>query len=407
MQDRRAFGKLKDRRKVQRNLALTRYVLLIVATFPGIYYLLALYSSWRFFRTAEKAKPDPGFTPPVSNLQPIRGLDREAYENFASLCRQDYPDYELLFCVGSSDDPVVPVIEKLARDFPERSIRLFYGADRSGVNDKVAKLARLVSEARNEVLVINDSDVRVDPDYLRTVVAPLRDPHVGAVTCFYASTEDRTFAEKLQSVGMMSDFFAGILVAQQLEGVRFALGTTIATTRTRLAEFGGYESLVNRPGDDFLVGNLIAEHGHIVKLLPHSVLAVSDYSSFGQLIHKRLRWMVVMRHMRPWGHAGLVFTQGLPWCLIAMALFPSPFAACALFGGYLALRGSMMWTIGIHGLRRRDLWRRIPLIPLWDAFAFLIWLASFTRRSLRWRDSDYYIRDGQLVPAVSTAEPRQ
>ena len=220
-------------------MPLIKYVLLLVATFPGIYYLLALYSSWRFFRTANRTKPKPGFTPPVSNLQPIRGLDHEAYENFASLCRQDYPDYELLFCVGSSDDPVVPVIEKLARDFPERRIRLFYGSGRSGANDKVAKLARLVSEARNEVLVMNDSDVRVDPGYLRTVVAPLQDPRVGAVTCFYASTEDKTFAENLQSVGMMSDFFAGILVAQQLEGVRFALGTTIATTRTRLAEFGG------------------------------------------------------------------------------------------------------------------------------------------------------------------------
>jgi ceramide glucosyltransferase len=382
-------------------LTVIKYVALLVATFPGIYYLLALYSSWRFFLASNRTKPDSGFTPPVSNLQPIRGLDHEAYENFASLCRQDYPDYELLFCVSSPDDPAVPVIEKLARDFPERPIRLFYGSGRSGVNDKVAKLARLVSEARNEILVMNDSDVRVSPDYLRTVVAPLQDARVGAVTCFYASTEDRTLAENLQSVGMMSDFFAGILVSQQLEGVRFALGTTIATTRTRLAEFGGYESLVNRPGDDFLVGNLIAEHGHTVKLLPHCVLAVSDYATFRELVHKRLRWMVVMRHMRPWGHAGLIFTQGLPWCLAAIALYPSPLAACAWLGGYLFLRMAMMWTIGVHGLRRPGLWKRMPLIPVWDAFAFLIWLASFTRRSLRWRDGQYYIRDGQLVPVVN------
>lgn len=381
-------------------MTLIKYVLLLVATFPGIYYLLVLYSSWRFFRAAKRAKPKYGFTPPISNLQPIRGLDHEAYENFASLCRQDYPDYELLFCVGSGDDPAVPVIEKLARDFPERRIRLFRGAGLGGVNDKVNKLVRLVSEARNEVLVMNDSDVRVDPGYLRTVVAPLQDPNIGAVTCFYASTEDKTFAENLQSVGMMSDFFAGLLVSQQLEGVRFALGTTIATTRTRLAEFGGYESLANGPGDDFLVGKLIAEHGHTVKLLPYSVLAVSDYASFGQLLHKRLRWMVVMRHLRPWGHFGLISTHGLPWCLVAIALYPSPLAACAWLGGYLALRVAMMWTIGIHGLRQPGLWKRMPLIPLWDALAFLIWLASFARRSLRWRDGEYYIRDGQLVPLV-------
>jgi ceramide glucosyltransferase len=379
------------------------YVVLLFATFPAIYYLMALYSALRFFRAARPLRSGADFTPPISNLQPIRGLDHEAYENFASLCRQNYPDYELLFCVSSDDSPAVPVIEKLARDFPERRIRLLHGSGRDGLNDKVAKLVRLVSEARNEVLVINDSDVRVEPNYLRTIVAPLRDPSIGAVTCFYASTEDKTFAENLQSVGMMSDFFAGILVSTQLEGVRFALGTSIATTRSRLAEFGGYESLVNRPGDDFLVGNLIAEHGHKVELLPYTVLAVSDYASFSQLVHKRLRWMVVMRHMRPWGHFGLLFTHGLPWALAAIAVRPSVLVACVSLGGYLALRTAMMAVIGIYGLKRRGLWKRMLLIPLWDAFAFLVWMVSFTRRSLRWRDNDYYIRNGELVPVATTA----
>jgi len=387
---------------VHYTLALIVYVVLLFATFPAIYYLMALYSALRFFSAARRPRPAADFTPPVSNLQPIRGLDHEAYENFASLCRQDYPDYELLFCVSSDDSPAVPVIEKLARDFPERRIRLLQGSGQDGVNDKVAKLVRLVSEARNEVLVINDSDVRVEPSYLRTIVAPLRDPNIGAVTCFYASTEDKTFAENLQSVGMMSDFFAGILVSTQLEGVRFALGTSIATTRRRLAEFGGYESLVNRPGDDFLVGHLIAEHGHKVELLPYTVLAVSDYASFSQLIHKRLRWMVVMRHMRPRGHFGLLFTHGLPWALAAIAVHPTALVACVSLGAYLALRVAMMATIGIYGLKRRGLWKRMPLIPLWDAFAFVVWLISFTRRSLRWRDNDYYIRDGELVPVATT-----
>ncbi len=192
------------------------YVILFVATFPFAYYLIVLYSAARFFGAARQA-PDAAFTPPVSNLMPIRGLDPDAYENFASLCRQNYPDYELLFCVGSLDDAVVPVLEKLQRDFPERSIRVIVSSQRTGVNDKTMKLAQLVREAKHDFLVINDSDVRVYPDYFRTVIAPLRNPRAGAVTCFYLSSDESTFADNLHTIGMMSDFFAGILVAWQLE----------------------------------------------------------------------------------------------------------------------------------------------------------------------------------------------
>jgi len=377
-------------------------VFLGIAAIPFIYYLIALYSTWRFFRLPARRKaPSRSFTPPVSNVKPIRGLDPDAYENFASFCRQDYPDYELLFCVGDRDDPVLPVIEKLARDFPERPIRVLFGSGRDASNDKVAKLARLVSEARHEVVVVNDSDVRVGPDYLRTVVAPLADPKVGAVTCFYVPTDETTFAESLQSIGMFSDFYAGILVAWQLDGVKFALGPTIATTRTRLAAFGGYQSLENRPADDLLVGRLIADQGYEVELLPYTVLAVADYQSMRDLIHKRMRWIVVMRHMRPWGHLGLLLTQGLPWSLAAIAVHPSAAVALGFLGTYMGLRLAMTWMIGVWGLKQRGLWKKMPLIAAWDAVAFCIWLASFARRSIRWRGSDYHIRDGMLVPALT------
>jgi len=373
---------------------------LTIACIPFIYYLLVLYSACAYFRRARPACT--GFTPPVSNLKPIRGLDPGAYENFASFCRQDYPDYELLFCVGDRDDPVLPVIEKLQQDFPERRIRVLFGSGRVAANDKVAKLARLVSEAAHEVVVVSDSDVRVSPDYLRTVVAPLADPDVGAVTCFYVPTDERSFVDGLQSMGMFSDFYAGILVAWRLDGVKFALGPTIATTRARLAEFGGYESLENRPADDLLVGRLIAGQGHEVALLPYRVLAVADYQSMSDLVHKRLRWIVVMRHMRPWGHLGLLLTQGLPWSLAAVAVCPTAAAALGYLGAYLALRCAMTWTIGVWGLKQRGLWKRMALIPLWDALAFGIWLTSFGRRSIRWRGSDYLLRDGRLVPAAGS-----
>jgi ceramide glucosyltransferase len=376
-------------------------VVLAVAAIPFIYYLIALFSSWQFFRrTWPRSAADHTFTPPVSNLKPIRGLDPDAYENFASFCQQDYPDYELLFCVGGDDDPVVPVLQKLARDFPERRIRVLFGSGGRGSNDKVVKLARMVSEAQHEVVVISDSDVRVRPNYLRTVVAPLADPRVGAVTCFYAAIEDKTLTDSLQTIGMFSDFYAGILVARQLDGVKFALGPTIATTRTRLAGFGGYEAIDNRPADDLLVGRLIAEQGYEVELLPYTISTVADYGSLRDLFHKRLRWIVVMRHMRPWGHLGLLLTQGLPWSLAAIAIHPSAGVALGYLGTYLTLRFAMTSMVGIWGLKQTSLWKKFGLIPVWDALAFLIWTTSFARKSIRWRDGEYYIRDGRLVPVV-------
>ena len=178
------------------------------------------------------------------------------------------PEYEIVFCVGDASEPALPTIQRLIRDFPECQIRVLIGSGRVATNDKVAKLARLSAEAKYETVVMSDSDVRVQPDYLRTIVAGLADPKVGAVTCFYAPvpSEEKTFVQRVQSVGMLSDFYAGILVARQLDGVKFALGPTIATTRTRLAGFGGYAAIENRPADDLLVGRLIAEQGYEVRV---------------------------------------------------------------------------------------------------------------------------------------------
>lgn len=386
-----------------------RYLILGIAAIPFIYYLIAFYSAWQFFRRSaspQENTPSRAFTPPVSNLKPVRGIDPDAYENFASFCRQDYPDYEVLFCVGEESDPIMPVLEKLKRDFPERRIRVLFGSGGKGSNDKVIKLAHLVSGAQNEVLVISDSDVRVRPDYLRNVVAPLADTKVGAVTCFYVPIEDKTFTDNLQTIGMVSDFYAGILVAQQLDGVKFALGPTIATTRTALASFGGYQKIQFRPADDLLVGRLIAEQGYKVELSHYSISTVADYASLSGLLHKRLRWFVVMRHMRPWGHIGLLLTQGLPWTLTAIAVYPSAAVAIGYFGTYLCLRLAMTWLVGIWGLKQDSLWKKLALIPLWDAVSFSIWLASFARNSIRWRDGQYYIRNGQLVAAAPPdAEP--
>jgi len=377
-----------------------RIALLAVCAIPFIYYGIAIFSCLRFFRSAKSESN--GFQPPVSNLKPVRGLDPEAYENFASFCRQDYPDYEIVFCVGDADDPAMPVLEQLKREFPNTQIRIVIGSGRNGTNDKVAKLARLVEEARFEHLVISDSDVRVEPDYLSKLIAPLEDPSVGAVTCFYVPLSETTWVQRLQDIGMLSDFYPGILVAKQLDGVKFALGTTISTTRRHLHEFGGYPRLENQPADDLQVGRLIAEQGHEVVLLPYCISTVPDYQSLRELFFKRLRWITVMRHMRPWGHFGLMFTLGLPWALLAFAVEPAAVIATAYLGGYFVARSFLTLLVGPWGLKQRGVWAKLAFIPFWDAMATLIWAVSFTRKSIRWRGRDYRIVDGNLVPAMET-----
>lgn len=378
-------------------------ILLFLAAIPFIYYSIAIFSGWRFFRQASsRTARNSLFTPPVSILKPVRGVDPETYENFASHCRQDYPEYEIIFCTGSPDDPSVPMINKLMADFPACPIRLIYSDGHTAVNDKVAKLRLLTKEAKYDVLVINDADVRVKRDYIRSVVAPLQDAKVGGVTCFYVSTDETNLPERLHTVGMISDFYPGILVAWQLDGVKFALGPTIVTTRDNVRDFGGFESLENRPGDDLLVGRLIAQQGREVVLLPYAIHTVPDFDSLQALWRKRTRWMLVMRHMRPWGHLGLIFTFSLPWSIAAVAVYPTAAIAAAYFGTYAFFRCAMTYLVGAHGLKQPGIWKKIPLVPLWDLMAFAIWVASFFRRSILWRGVEYHIRDGQLVLAQSS-----
>ncbi len=343
------------------------------------------------------------FTPPVSCLKPIKGLDIEAYENYASFCRQDYPEYEIVFCIDPGD-PALAVIERLVREFPEQDIRVLFGSGRVAVNDKVARLTRLTSEAKYDIFIITDGDVRVGPDYLRSVVSPFRNPKLGAATCLYRATKERTFLESLQSISMASDFFAGILVAWKLDGVKFTLGQSILTTRTTIEGFRGL-SRTSRTARWTICRSAAWPPKTDLRrsCFPTWCESVADFHTWREFLYKRVRWMTGMRIMRPWGHAGLFFTWGLPWALLAVAVHPTLAIGVAYLGGYLAMRIGITWLIGVRTMKQPGIWKRIPLIPLWDALAFGIWLVSFTRRTIRWRGVDYRLQDGRLIAAASGA----
>jgi ceramide glucosyltransferase len=381
-----------------------RDALLLLALASFAYYLVAIFAALRFFRRPNAAALPADFTPPISILKPIYGLDRDTYQNYASLCAQDYPDYEILFCVSDELDPAIPVIAKLASDFPQRRINLLIGSEPLGVSDKVNKLCRMAREARHEILAVSDSDVRVEPDYLRAIAAPFRDPSVGAVTCLYRGLTDGSLAANLEAIGNSTDFTAGVLVAWLFAPVNFTLGATMATTKTRLAEIGGFESLVDHFSDDYELGNRIAARGHRVELSTFPVSIVYPQQTLADAFRHQLRWNVSIRFSRPTGHLGLIFTQALPLALLAAIVAPSAAWAISLLVGYLLLRGTSAWVVGVYGMRDAGVRRHMELLPLRDAFAFIIWVASFFPQRIHWRGREFYVRDKRLVPA-ETREP--
>jgi ceramide glucosyltransferase len=377
-----------------------RDAILILALAPLAYYLIAIVAAWRFFPRSPSEELLPSFAPPVSILKPVFGLDREAYENYASFCRQDYPESELLFCASDDRDPAIPVIEKLIRDFPSRSIRLLVGAEPLGASDKVNKLCRMVREARHDIVIVSDSDVRVDPGFLRAVTAPFRDPNVGGVTCLYRGITDNSLAADLEALGNSSDFAPGVLVAHMLGDLDFMLGAVMATTRQRLAEIGGFESLADFFCDDYELGNRIAASGHRVELSTFPVAIVYPYQTVADAFRHQLRWNLSIRYSRPWGHLGLIFAQGLPWAVLAAVVSPSRSVAAYYLAAYLVCRTLVALVVAIKGMKDglalRQGWMLVPR----DAFAFIVWIASFFPQRIHWRGREFYVRDKRLVPIM-------
>ena len=378
-----------------------RAALLLVALAPFGYYIVAIIAARRFF-AKRSLPPAADFTPPISILKPIYGLDRETYENYASFCRQDYPEFEILFCVSDDRDPAVPVIQKIIVDFPERSIRLLVGSEPLGASDKVNKLCRMVCEARHEIVIVTDSDVRVDPGFLRAIAGAFRGPEVGGVTCLYRGLTDGSLAAGLEAMGNSTDFAAGVLVNWLGGKIDFMLGAVMATSKKNLAEIGGFESLVDYFCDDFELGNRIAKKGHPIELSPFSVSIVYPRETLAEAFRHQVRWNLSIRYSRAAGHLGLIFTQGLPWTILAALVAPSAPIALAYVAAYVVLRSEMARNVGVWGLQDQALRAKLALLPVRDAFAFVVWLASFFPQRIRWRGKEFCVRNRRLISAASS-----
>ena len=362
------------------------------------YYLLCLLGARSFVRDSQAKLPP--FTPPISILKPLRGTDPDIYEAFRSHCLQEYPEYEIIFGVSDADDPAVPLVEQLRREFPQRDIQLMVCGQALGTNMKVSNLIQMLAMARHKYLLVNDSDILVPPDYLRRVVAPLESPDVGMVTCLYRGRAERSLGSRLEAIGISTEFHAGVLAARQLEGeIRFALGSTLAFTRDSLAAIGGLPPLVDYLADDYELGRRISEKGFRVILSDVVVDTHLPNYTMGQFFRHQLRWARSTRHSRRWGYLGMVLTFTLLWAVLAVIAARGAAWSWALLGAAVVLRLAVALQIGWAVLRDRQVLRDLWLLPFRDLAAFAVWLASYAGSTVSWRGHDFILRDGKLHPA--------
>ena len=383
-----------------------RAVVLLIACVPLAYYALATLAAVRFF-SRERKKTLGRYMPRVSILKPVRGVDFASYENFKSFCLQDYPEYEILFCVNELEDAAVPLIRRLSAEFPARNIRVFSNAPQLGSNRKVNNLALLASAAQYELLVQSDGDVRVGTNYLREMAAPFERAETGVVSCFYRGVTQANVWAEIEALGAATDFSAGVLVAECMEGVTFALGASVATTKSWLAKIGGYEALANVLADDYEIGNRVAKAGGRVMVSREVVATMYPALTFGKFWEHQARWARTVRLCRPASYVGLLFTHGLPWALAAALVSRSIFAAIAFLAAYLVLRQALAWTVGVWGLRDETTRRMWWLVPLRDAVHFAVWLGSFFSNSITWGETEFRLTASGEMVAMGPADEKK
>jgi len=362
-----------------------------------------------FLRDRRKRLKEPPLAesqlPPVSILKPLKGVDPEIWESFCSHCEQEYPQFQIQMIFGVSDpaDPAIEVVRKLQSKYSKLAIELMVCDRVLGTNIKVSNLVQMLPAARHELLLVNDSDIRVPADYLRRVITPLADNSVGLVTCLYRGVAGPTVASptlgsRLEALGISTDFVPGVLSARFLEkGLHFGLGSTLAFRRRDLEAIGGFETLLDYLADDYELGRRIASTGKKVELSAATVTTFLPAYTLRQFFQHQLRWSRTIRDARRWGYAGLLFTFGLPWALLTLLTARGALWGWGLFALTLALRLAGGFVAAEPVLHDRQVLRNIFLLPLRDLIAPLVWAAGFMGNRIHWRGEVFDLKDGRLT----------
>jgi ceramide glucosyltransferase len=376
-------------------------------TLCGLAYLLIALRGARDFGHYWRKHAATGFAPDVSILKPVKGADPRMYAGFVSHCQQEYAGrFEILFGVNSLDDPAAVEVGRLQAEFPACAIRLVECRERLGTSGKVSNLVQMLREAQYEHVLINDSDIYVGPRYLTRVMASFADTRVGMVTTPYigraiAGSKGLTVWSRLEALGISTDFLPGVLTARKLEGgIRFGLGSTLATTKTILAKIGGLEGLVEYLADDYELGARIAAAGYRVELSDEVVETTVPPYGFDAFWEHQLRWARSTRDSRRWGYVGLGVTYAVPWAVMTVLASGFELWGFSLLSLVLLARVAVALSVGVGILRDRQVLRDLWLLPLRDLFGLIFWAWSFAGDTVVWRGERFRLRSGRLEPVA-------
>ncbi len=365
----------------------------LLALAGAAYYALCAWAGLRFLSQRGNAS---SFAPPVSIMKSLKGVDPHMRGAFRSHCLLDYPEYEVLFGVSDLSDPAVALVNEVQREFPDAQLRVIHCPQSLGANAKVSNLAQMLPQARYEHVLINDSDILVEPDFLRSVMRPFADAEVGVVTTMYRAVAGGSLWSKLEALGISTDFMGGVLIAREMEGMKFALGATMATSKAVLGKIGGLESLVDVLGDDYELGARAAAAGYDVELASAVVeTALADYS-WRDFWDHQLRWARNIKDRRFAQYFGLIVSFGLAWGVLAAIVEPRVWWTWAALFAVLITRTLTAVIIGRRVLRDPQIGRTWWLIPMRDFIGFAVWLASFFGNTVVWRGEEFRVRNGKL-----------
>jgi ceramide glucosyltransferase len=337
--------------------------------------------------------------PSVSILKPVHGLEACLRENIESFFRQDYPNYEILFAADEADDAALDVIREICSRYPQVRTRILVTGS-PWPNPVVYSFHCMAEAAEHEILVTTDSDVEVDPQYLREIVPPLLDPQVGMLTCLYRGKNVTGFSSGLTAIGMSVEMTAGVLVANLLEGMKFGLGPTTVVRKDALARIGGYTALRDYIAYDFAIGNLIAKAGYRVVLSGHVIDHVVSQRSFRHMWQNQLRWAQTTRYSRPKGHFGSGLIFAMPYGLLGLISAASLGhwrLGVLLMGSAIVNRLLEAWLVGWRVVRDPVIRRAPWLYPLRDLLGFAVWFASYLKLRYVWRDSRFELRGTRIA----------